>query len=360
MNVFNVSVSRRSSATLLVGVLLLCTMIACAKTTKRHNLPEDIQLSPEIYARLDALDTELEIPEGFTKEDKIAYIENYVLTSPISVIELLALQPIHTLDPAEHYWEYISDAGWDKIRLMNRFMRMQLVAIGDPMDELRWVEAVQITLDAYATSYDITPEQAVDSIASASEYLCGGTQYEMNQCAYVLSSVEYYKTLAAYKDFIEQMSNNLQSLFYDEYIAWNKMNKARHNAYVNIVRADDHYSALPMELEAMYSAYAEKRTQLLDIEKQILFGGETYYVQHPVVRTANWKRYLQSLRKKCVDDEALAIVLELDETTRTWIAIRQNIAKTLPPAIGTSYDNVTADYHWAITNEEEHIVGMYD
>lgn len=342
----------------LVIISILCFMSAC--TAPQDKKAEKISLNPVIQARMDSMDTELEVPEGLTKEEQVTYIENHVLTTPISAIELLALQPIHTLDPSERYWDYISDAEWVKIRLMNRFMRMQYVALGDPMDELRWAEATQLILDEYATPLGITQEQALDSLLSASGYLCCGTQYEINQCTYVMSSVEYYKTLAAYNAFIEHMSKDLQPLLYDEYTAWNKLNKARHNAYVNIVRAGDHYSALPMEFEGMYAAYAEKRRQMLDHEKSILSAGEEYSLQHPVVRTADWKQYLQTLRDKCADDEAMTVVQELDETVRAWISIRQQIAKHLSSSTGISYDNATADYHWAIVNAEEHVPEMYD
>lgn len=341
----------------LVIISILCFMPAC--TAPQEKKAEKISLNPVIQARMDSMDTELEVPEGLTEEERVTYIENHVLKTPITVNELLALQPIHTLDPGERYWEYITEAEWAKFRLMNRFMRMQYVALGDPMDELRWVVATQVILDDYATPLGITQEQAIDSLLSAADYLCGGTQYEINQCTYVMASVEYYKTLASYKSFIEQMPKDLQPLLYEEYTAWNKLNKARHNAYVNIVRAGDHYSALPMEFEGMYAAYAEKRSQLLDIEKQILFANKSYSLLHPVVKTADWNRYLQALRDMCGTDESLTIVDDLDKTVCEWIRVRQKIAKHLSPSVGTYYDNLTADYHWVITNEEEQIPEMY-
>lgn len=338
-------------------VVNLCLMPACS--TQRDPKTVKIVLSPEIQARLDSMDSELEIPDGLTEYEQVTYIENHVLTTPISANELLALQPIHTLDIEERYKDYITEVERAKFRLMNRFMRMQYVALGDPMDELRWVVATQVILDDYATPLGITQEQAIDSLLSAADYLCGGTQYEINQCTYVMASVEYYKTLASYKSFIEQMPKELQPLLYEEYTAWNKLNKARHNAYVNIVRAGDHYSALPMEFEGMYAAYAEKRSQLLDIEKQILFANKSYSLLHPVVKTADWNRYLQALRDKCGSDEESSIVDELDKTVGEWIRVRQKIAKHLSPSVGTYYDNLTADYHWVITNEEEQIPEMY-
>jgi hypothetical protein len=366
----NVSISyfaQRLSASLMVYALFLSLITSCAKTAKDEKTSEniisedivDIQLSPEIQARLDSMDTELELPEGLTQEEQVTYIENHVLKTPVSVIELLALQPVHTLDPDERNWDYITEAGWAKFRLMNRFMRMQYVALGDPMDELRWVVATQVILDDYATPLGITQEQAIDSLLSAADFLCGGTQYQINQCTYVMASVEYYKTLAAYKTFIEQMPKDLQPLLYEEYTAWNKLNKARHNAYVNIVRAGEHYSALPMEYEGMYAAYAEKRRQLLETEMQILSAGKAYSLHHPVVRTVDWENYLQTLRDRCESDEASDIVDDLDEAVSVWISVRQKIARHLPPSVGTCYDNLTADYHWGITNEEEQVPEMY-
>ena len=345
---------------LIFCIASFCIMVSCTKSAKQGTQFSNLPLSPEIHARLDSMKTKPEIPEGLTKEEQIAYIENNVLTTPVSVSELLALQPVHTLDPDECEWKYISDAGWEKIRLMNRFMRMQYVALGDPMDELNWAMATQVILADYATHFGITKEQAVDSIMDASAYLSGGTQYDINQYIYVMSSMAYYKTLAAYLTLIEDMPAKLQPLLYDEYTAWNKMNKTRHSAYVDILRAGEHYSALPMELEGVYEAYAEKRTQLLKIEKQILFAGKEYHIQHPVVKTADWEHYLYRLKNQSADDEALALVQELNENVRTWINARQKIARSLPPSEGTSYDNVTADYHWAIVNAEEQVPAMYE
>ena len=206
---------------LITIIAFLCFLSAC--TASRNKKTEGISLNPVIQARLDSMDTELEIPDGLTEEEQVAFVENQVLTTPISAIELLALQPIHTLDPDESDWDYITEADWKKFRLMNRFMRMQFVALGDPMDELRWVVATQVILDDYAIPLGIAQEQAIDSLLSAADYLCCGTQYDINQCTYVMSSVEYYKTLAAYKDFIENMPGDLQSLLYEEYRAWNKL-----------------------------------------------------------------------------------------------------------------------------------------
>lgn len=343
----------------IICIVFLCLIISCTKSTKQMNQFSNLPLSPQVRARLDTMHTKIEIPKDLTEEDQIAYVENQVLTTPVSVSELLSLQPIHTLDPNENEKEYITDAGWEKIRLLNRFMRMQYVASGNPMDELRWTIATQVILADYAVHFGIRKEQAIDSLLSVADYLSCGTQFQINQYTYVISSVEYYKTLDAYINLIEDMPAKLQPLFYDEYTAWNKMNKTRHNAYVNILRAGEHYSALPMELESMFASYAEKRRLLLEIERHILSAGKEYQRQHGVVRTADWKQYLYTFENQCADDEDMALVQELDETVRMWINSRQKIARNLPPSAGTSYDNLTADYHWIIVNEEEHVSSMY-
>ena len=334
---------------------------SCAKssseTEEKAGKPS---LHPLIQARYDALDSVLDIPEDLTEEQRLVYIENQVLTSPVTADELLALRPIHTLDPdTTRYGNWWSEQRWEQIRLANRFMRMQFVAFGEPMDEWQWAIAVQKIVADYAAPFGINEEQALDSLYAGADHLCAGTQYQINQCTYVMSSIEYYKTLAAYRSFIDQLPQPQQALFIEEYAAWNKLNKARFDAYTGIRRANSHYSALPMELEGMYAAYAECRRDILTQEQAVILSGKNYRQQHPVVRTKDWNAYLQSLYNQATDEDS-TIVKTLDETTKAWIAIRQKIANQLPQPQQTAYDNLTADYHWIITNEQEHVSPMYE
>ena len=333
---------------------------SCAKSSSEtEEQAGKPSLHPLIQARYDALDSVLDIPEDLTEEQRLVYIENQVLTSPGTADELLALRPIHTLDPdTTRYGNWWSEQRWEQIRLANRFMRMQFVAFGEPMDEWQWAIAVQKIVADYAAPFDINEEQALDSLYAGADHLCAGTQYQINQCTYVMSSIEYYKTLAAYRSFINQLPESQQALFIEEYAAWNKLNKARFDAYTGIRRANSHYSALPMELEGMYAAYAECRRQILNQEQAVILSGKNYRQQHPVVRTKDWNAYLQSLYNQATDEDS-TIVQTLDETTKAWIAIRQKIANQLPQPQQTAYDNLTADYHWIITNEHETVPPMY-
>ena len=333
---------------------------SCAKSSSdTEEQAEKPTLHPLIQARYDALDSVLEIPDDLTEEQRLVFIENHVLTTPITADELLALRPIHTLDPdTTGYGNWWSEQRWEQIRLANRFMRMQFVAFGEPMNEWQWLIAVQKIVADYAAPFGINEEQALDSLYAGADHLCAGTQYQINLCTYVMSSIEYYKTLAAYRSFINQLPEAQQALFIEEYAAWNKLNKARFDAYTDIRRANSHYSALPMELEGMYAAYAECRRQILTQEQAVILSGKNYRQKHPVVRTKDWNTYLQSLYNQATDEDS-TIVQTLDETTKEWIAIRQKIANQLPEPQQTAYDNLTADYHWIITNEQEHVPPMY-
>ena len=339
-------------------IAFLLGAIACTKQSAEKETQKPT-LSPEIQARYDALDTALVIPEDLTDEQQLVYIENQVLTTPVTASELLALRPIHTLDPdTSRYGNWLSDQRWEQVHLANRFMRMQHVAFGEPMDEWQWAIAVHTIISEYAAPFGISEEQALDSLYAGADHLCAGTQYQINQCTYVMSSIEYYKTLAAYRSFIDQLPESQQALFQEEYVAWNKLNKARFDAYIGIRRAHDHYSALPMELEGMYSAYAECRRDVLAKEQEVILSGKIYKQRYPVVRTKDWNAYLQSLYDHATDEDSI-IVQHLDETAKEWIAIRQKIANQLPQTQQTAYDNITADYHWIITNEQEQVPPMY-
>ena len=304
--------------------------------------------------------TETAVPKGLSEEDSIAYIENHTITSPVTAEQLLSLREVHTLDPEEHLLSLLDKRGKDALRLANRFMRMQYVAMGDPDDEMQWVKAVGVILAEYAGRYHISEAEALEEMRGSYGYLEAGTQPEINRWVYIEASVDYYKTLLAYKSFLDGIRDNpLRSLLTDEYRAWVRMNHARHEAYTYKRVNTEYYSALPMELEGMFSGCAVYRMQLLDIESDILHTGKMYVLQHPVVKTADWNEYIRQLMSiaEGTEDEEEAdsdrhLVKELDKTVKNWIAARQAVARYLPEEKGTSYDNLTADYHWAITNEK--------
>lgn len=358
-------------------VVLFCVMAACSKgkpaeaevveaqeLSIEDNYP-GLDLNPVLRARLEALDTIVKIPAELTEDERIIYLENHLLSHSITKEELLALEPVNTLDPdTERYgdeWkeEYWTEKDREKTRLVNRFMRMHYVSMGDPMDELQWAIAVDTMLGEYAAKQHISKEKAMECMSEGANHLEAGTQYEMNMWCYVQASIAYYKTLRAYLTLIDSQLDYKKDLFYDEYKAWVRMNKARHNAYVNIRRAGDHYSALPMEYEGMYAAYADYRTKLLQMEDDILWLNKTYKRKHPVMTDADWQNYLDHRLFRLADDGDAPIIEEVDQSVREWIKMRQRIAKNAFSQAQESYENLTSDYYWVIIHEAEPMPGGY-
>ena len=344
------------------AITALCVLTSCTSNSQKPtaNVFSDLPLSPEVRARLAALDTVLVMPDDLDAEEQVTFIENQVMISPLTSAELLSLAPIHTLDPWQEWAEALPERQWDAIRMANRFMRMQFVAMGEPEDELQWVAAVRTVLREYADKYHVTEADALDSLLESMDYLAAGTQADINQYCFISASTEYYRTLDTYLRLLEQQKDAaLKGLLYDEYAAWNRLNKLRHEAYVEIMRAGEWYSALPMEFEDMYAAYAQERREVLEKEQAVLYRGGTCTRQHPVVRTADWNHYLEH-KLHNYDSKYAPLAHDVDSTARAWIAIRQNIARQLPQKQGEAYDNLTADYHWVITNSDEHVPMEYD
>ena len=358
-------------------VVSLCLMMACSKGQTAETEDAESQelsiedkypgldLSPELKERLEALDTIVKIPEELTEDEKIVYLENLLISHSITMEELLALEPVNTLDPDTNRYgdewkeEYWTKEDREKTYLVNRFMRMHYVSMGDPMDELQWAMAVDTMLGEYAAKHHISKEKAIKCMSDGAGHLEAGTQYDINMWCYVQSSIAYYKALSAYLILIESQLDHKRDLFYDEYKAWVRMNKARHNAYVNIRRAGDHYSALPMEFEGMYAAYADYRTKLLQMEDDILWLNKTYKRKHPIMTETDWQNYLDHRLFRLADDGDGPIIDELDQSVREWIKMRQRIAKNAYSDAQESYENLTSDYYWVIIHEAEPIPKGY-
>lgn len=304
------------------------------------------------------------------QEDSIAVIENAAIEAKATITaeDLLALLPVHSLESDSDIIMRVLVAPDKGLQLANRFMRMHYAAGGSPDNELVWVEAVQMTFDNYCKKHKCTADQAWKDFMDGIDFLAGGTQPEINRYCYVTACVEYYKTLAAYKSFLDDIKDSrLQALLLAEYRAWNEMNGARQAVFVNIRMAGQHYSALPMDFEGNYAAQAVSRRELLETEKRIIMDGTSYELQHEVVTTADWNEYLAQrlfyhpgAADNGDEDHEQTIARNLDRCVKEWLATRHAITKYLPEPQATCYDNATADYHWVITNEAEAVPEGYD
>lgn len=315
-------------------------------------------------------DSLVAIPRLLEQEDSIAASENAAIEAKATITaeDLLALRPVHSLERDSDIIMRVIVAPDKGLRLANQFMRMHYAAGGAPDNELVWVEAVQKMFADYCKKHKCTEDQTWIDFMDGIDFLAGGTQPEINRYCYVTASVEYYKTLAAYKSFLDDIKDcRLRALLLEEYQAWNEMNGARQAVFANIRMAGQHYSALPMNFEGNYAAQAFYRRELLETEKRIIMEAAPYELQHEVVTTADWNEYLEQrlfYRPGAADegdeDHDQAIARHLDRCVKDWLATRHAITKYLPEPKATCYDNVTADYHWVITNEAEVVPKGYD
>lgn len=321
---------------------------------------DTLSLSEEVLARFAALDSPIVISERVEPELYAVCVENSLMTSPVSASELLSLSPINTLNCDSDAYAAASPREKDAMKLANRFMRMHYIAMGDADDEMQWAMATLTILNEHAAKYNLSADQALDDMVNAVDFLSAGTQSDINTYVYVMASVEYYKTIAAYASFLQSVRDNkLRDMLHQEYAAWAKMNGLRHDAYVYIRRANEWYTALPMELEGMYYAYSERRMELLETERAILKENKVYERRHPLVRTADWDTYMREQLDFREGADQYELAEYFDAAVKEWLAIRQKIARYLPDSKGNSYDNLTADYHWMIANDDEEIPSIF-
>lgn len=355
-------------------VAITMAMVACG-----HNNGGDI----------DPCDT-VQVPEGVTGEDSIAYIENRVIQSPITADDLLGLAEVHSLEEylfcynnferaknepqyADHFLPTRRDSC--ALRLANRFMRMHhLVELnGDAMDELQWALAVNAVLDTFRSHVpEVAPDAALDEIMRVMDKFSSMTQLEMNMNSYVSASVAYYRLIESYRQWLEAVPTQLKELAMEEYVAWYILNEARFDFWNDVSSSQEAYSLKPMEVEGYKSELSDNRRAELEIEKGIVLSGRDYKQQGRTVTTRQWEGWIE---EHSVPDD-IEILRELGRTElipsyslvaqrvsrlRTafsrWLAARQALAAALPKAQGTAYDNLTADIHSRIIGQLPPIQG---
>ena len=342
---------------------------------------------PIIDATSDTHDT-IQVPEGITGEDSVAYMENMVYQSPISVEAFLSLAEVHSIEEklifynnyelAEKYPEiadgFIADH-YDScaLRLANRFMRMHHLAYenGDAMDMLQWAEAVNAVLDTFHVEM---PEVDRDSLLSEIERVINKfsslSQSEMNLMCYVDASIEYYLTIESYRQLLNEVPEILKPLFQEEYKTWFQLNEARYAFWRDVSYSQEWYSMKPIEYDYYYSCLAENRRAELDLERDIILDGKTYHQLGMTVTTKQWEdwlseksiaedlEFLQDFHPELIPDSTT--VTERREAFCTsfsqWLDARRAIAAALPKAQGESYDHLTADIHCRIVGTLEWLV----
>lgn len=320
----------------------------------------------------------LQVPQGYTGEDSIAYIENSVVQSPISCNDFLGLAEVHSIEEwlfnynnveqAKAEPEYANRylATWRDscaLRLANRLIRMHEVALlnGDAMDQLQFAMAVNAALDTFRAQVpDVAYDSAICEIDRVAGKFSSLTQLELNMHSELLSLVEYYHTFEAYRQWLSKVPNNLKSLAQEEYKAWYELNKARFVLWRDVSFRQEGYSMKPMEIYAYYSNLMQNRRAELVIERSIVLGGKEYKQKGRTVNTQQWESWIAKssvpedidllkeweMEELIPDKDTVAQrVNSLRDAFSRWLAARQALAAELPASRSTSYDNLTADIH---------------
>ena len=321
----------------------------------------------------------VQVPEGLSGEDSIAYIENMVIQSPISADDLLGLAEVHSLeerlfryiryikpecvviDPADPY--FITQRDSCAMRLANRFMRMyHLVNMnGDAMDELQFALAVNAILDTFrAEMPEVVSDSVLDEIDRVMVKFSAFSQSEMNMRSYVMAAVDYYRTIEAYRQWLADVPVNLKTLAQEEYKAWNALNKARFALWHDVSYRQEHYSMKPMEIEGYYQNLAQNRHAELAVERSIVLGGKPYRQQGRTINSQQWEKWIakssvpedidllieEGMNSSIPEESTInELMNQLRTTFSRWLAARQAFAAALPKDRATSYDNLTADIH---------------
>lgn len=326
----------------------------------------------------------VQVPEGYTGEDSIAYIEDAVIHSPISAEDLLGLFETHSVQNWLFNYNNLDRAKQDptnaraylanhhdscSMRLANRFMRMyQLVTTnGDAMDLLQFALATNAALDTFRTQMpSVPPSAALGEIERVMDEFSSQTQLELNMQASVLSAIDDYCTLEAYRLWLSSVPQRLHSLAQEEYIAWRSLFEARFALWRDVSYRQERYSMKPMEIAGFYQHLLQNRRAELAQERSILLNGQTYKQQGRTVTTPQWEAWIaknsvpediELLKKSgmqdCLPDPDTVKerVNSLRQAFARWLAARQALAAALPEGQATSYDNLTADIHSRIIGQ---------
>ena len=327
------------------------------------------------------------VPEGYTGEDSIAYIENAVLKSNISAEDLLGLAVVDSVEDrlfdynneekAEDNPEYakehiVTHRDSSALRLVNRIMRMnELVKQnGKANDKLQWAVAVNAAIDTFFVEEPtIRKDQAFEEIERVTSKFSSDTQSEMNFISYIYATLDYYKTIEAYRQWLQAVPKDIRALAQEEYEAWHDLNDARFNLWNDVSYRREWYSMKPLEIEGYYTNLSENRRAELDVERDIILNGKLYKQKGQTVTAKEWEKWiadnsvpedLDMMEKNDTRIPSDSIVTDrvnmLKTTFARWLKARQDLAAALPKEQGDSYDYLTADMHSRMTGKLEAII----
>ena len=321
------------------------------------------------------------VPEGLTGEDSIAYIENMIVKSPIMAADLLGLAEVHSVEERLFLYgdlgrplndpDYREDPQTEHrdsaaMRLANRFMRMgNLVNMnGNANDKLQWAVAVNAAIDTFLVAVPyLQSDSVIHEIGRVVYKYSNQTQGELNFMCYVDAMVDYYRTIESYRQWLASAPTSQKPLIQKEYEAWHDFNEARFAFWNDVSYRQEWYSMKPMEVEGYYENLSANRRAELQQERDIIENGKTYHQNGKAVTSAQWEQWIidhsvpedaEDMKELGREDElpSDSIVTDRVNALKTafsrWMSARKAIAAALPKQQSISYDNLTADIHCRI------------
>jgi hypothetical protein len=191
----------------------------------------------------------------------------------------------------------------------------------------------------------------------------------MNFISYIYATLDYYRTIEAYRQWLQAVPKDIRVLAQEEYEAWHDLNDARFNLWNDVSYRREWYSMKPLEIEGYYTNLSENRRAELDVERDIILNGKAYKQKGQTVTAKEWEKWiadnsvpedLDMLEKNDTRIPSDSIVTDRVNTLKTtfarWLKARQDLAVALPKEQGDSYDYLTADMHSRMTGKLEAII----
>lgn len=324
---------KTSNNTLMMIISLICMMtsVACG-----HDVMEPRANEESIPAK----DTIMAVKEDMLASADTSY--NFWFSDDID---------FQSADP-NAYW------------LMNRMMQtVQHVQTAE--DGIAWTLALNENATEYSRriSRRIFEERAEDAALRAIEDLidiyAAGNQPELNTYSYVTSILEIYRTTNEYiRTMRMHMDEPLANLLYREYREWFEMNNAANGLMTFYTYAAARYSSLPMDINMTFAYWSEERFKEIGIEQDIFwkYNWKPYKAERKTISKRKFKRLIHEFTSLtpgkdeyayerldgCFERDRINEMAHLyGEAYCRWLAVRNEIAESLPKQQSKAYREVT-------------------
>lgn len=117
--------------------------------------------------------------------------------------------------------------------------------------------------------------------------------------SFIASSVDYYRTVEAYRQWLAEVPDELKTLAQEEYMAWHDLNAARFEFWRDVSYQQEWYSMKPMEIEIYYENLSSNRRAELELERTIILEGKPYRQKGKTVTAEQWEEWISERQPCC-------------------------------------------------------------